>query len=377
MCSTSQRHWNQIFDLSYEELHDFESKRRPEEDEKIYIQALRAYHQRDQDQLEKIIAFVKEKSTPHFSDLLQAIELRFALVTNRAPRTLVVPHPDWEGEIFFLLARWHDLQGEGEAAVDHYQKALLAFQANGSPKKAIKSAFNAVVIELSLQSTSQGAILEFFQMSRIAKSASEFGVMIQSSQNLAWELEQVGARKLGIQILQSSLAEISDYLASYDRISTHALLYDLLLQEGRSAEAEYERELVLASAFLEMHQAVEVSLQAWVNGNLPKQDLLSTLNSSWQARWELRLKNNRMSILELAEIEQHTLQILLLGPRTRNELIEAIFQSGLPAEVELSRFKRHLSRLRAKVPGLIEFKKNHYSISAHPKLSTRLGELLG
>jgi hypothetical protein len=271
------------------------------------------------------------------------------------------------------------MRGELPQAVQEYQTALEELQAGGSPRKAIKSAFNAIILELAQVATPGRTLVEFQQLVAIAERAGEFGVMIQSAQNLAWELERVGARKLGIRLLQQALAQVSDRLGNYDRMSAHALLYDFLLQEGRGSEAEYEQEVVLASPFPEMHRAISLSERVWSSSGaladrFPR-DLLDALNSAWRARWNVRLREGAPA-QELAEIEQHTLEVLLRGPLSRDAFIEAIFRSGLPVDVELARFKRHLSRLRAKVPDLIEFENERYGIVPNPHLRTRLARLL-
>lgn len=368
------REWNRIFDLGYEELHDFENQRRPFEDEKIYIQALRAYYQRDLNALRELIAHAESRTGADWSELLLALKLRLSLLEMTAPPLPQTVSGPWSGEIAFLQARTHELRGELPQAVQQYQIALKAFQTGKSPRKAIKSAFNAIVLELAQVHTPGRTLVEFQKLVAVAEHVSEFGVMIQAAQNLAWELERIGARKLGIRLLQNILARVSDRLGNYDRISAHALLYDFLLQEGRTSEAEYEEELVLAAPFAEIHGALAASKRAWINRELPIGEQLEKLNTTWRARWGLRARETTPQ--ELAEVEQRTIEVLLQGPLHRDAFIEAIFRSGLPVDVELARFKRHLTRLRTKTPNLIAFKDNLYQIVPNPHLHTQLSYLL-
>ena len=376
---TETREWNRIFDLGYEELHDFETQRRPYEDEKIYIQALRAYHQRDVEMLRGLVELVEKRGDASWTELHLALKLRFSLLESSPLPPSQKTSAPWSGEIAFLRARGHEIRGELPEAVQEYQTALEALQAGGSTRKAIKSAFNAIILELAQIPAPGRTLVEFRQMVMIAERAGEFGVMIQAAQNLAWELERVGARKLGIRLLQQALTQVSDRLGNYDRISAHALLHDFLLQEGRSSEAEYERELVQAAPFPEMHRAVALSQQAWEQpgalGERLPHNLLETLNPAWRARWNVRMREPTPP-QELAEIEQHTIEVLLEGSLDRDAFINAIFRSGLPVDVELSRFKRHLSRLRSKVPDLIEFVNERYGIVLNPHLRTPLTRLL-
>ncbi len=159
------------------------------------------------------------------------------------------------------------------------------------------------------------------------------------------------------------------------------LLHDFFLQEGRQSEADFEKEICLASPFNEIHRCVLLSEKVWsgkaddsIKDRLGNESMTNII-PVWQSRWKMRLQE-KTPPAPLADIELHTLSVLLEKPRERDAFIQAIFESGLSVEVELARFKRLLARLREKLPNLIEFEEGHYRIRPNPDLRTSLVHLI-
>jgi tetratricopeptide (TPR) repeat protein len=355
--------WNTIYDLQLEELQELLQRVRLFPAQRIYIEALVSYSLRDLEGLRNAhqLAELLPSDLPERLDVLEALRLRIAIL-ERSPvrKTSHRGTPEWSGEIHFLTAKHLEVIGEFKEAILHYLDAEKLFDQTQSPKKALKSAFNARV----LRGKSESAEKELHTLRSLmdrARDAGDSGVHFAAAQNLAWELGLIGA----FSVATSALSEVLEFNASSestaDSIQARILLCDYLYALKLIPEAKLEKERCIAADPGAAEITLNLSERYWSlekgKIELPSQ----TLPFPWNERWAQRLKVDSPP-KALTPQECKIIEVLLQGPLPRDPLITALFGTQAVASVELTRFYSILKRLRKKIPGLLTFKDELYSL---------------
>jgi tetratricopeptide (TPR) repeat protein len=360
--------WKNVFELQLEELQELQRSVRLLPTQRIYVHALVSYALRDLSELKKNYA-ASQALNPKDADsgeLQEAIQLRIAILEKSEISVSAIDEksPAWRGELSFLQAKLLEVHGKFAEAAQLYERAATFFTQDQAQKKALKSSFNASILRGKTSPAGKGLHILHAIVER-AVAIGDHGVHFAATQNLAWELSQIGAFSVALQILNQTLEQNVSSENTADSVQVRILLCDLLLASGLGAEAQLEKERCIAAGPEEARMILELSERYWA----PESKLslseneARTLPFPWNERWLQRMRHGATPP-RLTEQECRIIEVLMKGPLDRAALISALFGTHADESVELTRFYSILKRLRKKIPGIISFEDELYSLSS-------------
>ena len=332
--------------------------------EELYAQVLIAYHQGNLEELDRL----RDKITRlDFSDretllaLLQArrdVRAHQASVKTIAP-LLQVEAPEWKGEARFIAALAHAPLKNPKQARALFLDAEHAFLQSGSPKKALKSAFNAVVAETQIDPESKSLVTDYSRLAKRALELQETSVAGQAFQNISRELQKLGALRVALTFIHQAIECLEPEAGSLNLFHALAHRAHVLLDSGLSEEAQLDYERCAAAEFKEIRSALAVLdvLQGKVE-RFPD-ELRTALTSTWSERLNF-FEGKATPPAKIGDLENTLLAELASGPKTKEELIAVLYGTTLSEDVLENRFKNLLNRVRTRLPELIVLEDGAY-----------------
>src|SRR5690606_19354756 len=137
----------------------------------------------------------------------------------------------WRAEAIFVLAMYHEVNGDDEAARRRYLEAQRAFHRLGGRRKAAKAYHNAIAAESRIR-PERRLIYEYGEACRLARAAGDFGTAGTALLNLSREYELMGALRTALKTVNRAVALLGEhqfgsyqyYLAIGHRCQLHVAL---------------------------------------------------------------------------------------------------------------------------------------------------------
>jgi len=259
--------------------------------------------------------------------------------------------PAWLGEIHFVVALAFETLENHEKSKLHYRIAADELARIGAKRKALKADMNHLAADSCIEPDSKRLIADYLFGYRQARKLKEFGIAGTVLNNVSREYHRIGAYAMALKfsnravaLLERDFGTLHYYLAIVHR--AHVLL-DL----GRSEEAQLDLDRARASTFIEVKSALALLEDKEAAADAKH------LTPSWRERKATQAPT------PLTELENQLIELLSQEPREKFELMDALYGKKLSFEVRENRFKVLLSRLRTKRPGLIVLKKARYHLS--------------
>lgn len=369
---TTQKRFSELLDAPLQELYRLRNQDRFEYSDNsihvLYVDALIGYLSGDGPSLSKaadqLRSFQTEESGLAADLASLRSEIRSRAIKRKSLLSLcrkfsllnqLLPH--WLGEAHFVLGRAYEILEQHVQAIGHYRRAYRHFEAQGCKKKAVKCLLDQVASKSRIHQ--EGSyISEYHEIVRLARKANEYGMAGVALMNISRELQGSGVLRAALQyanravmFMSRDVGTLHYYLALIHR--SH-LNWDL----GRAHEANADYEAARVSKNREILEALP-HLEARLSGKT--HTILSTehLTPGWRQRFRLEKSQEQ----PLAGKESELMQLLITAPRSKKELISALWgKNGDPASLEL-RFKRLLNRVRKKRKEYVFFDGKHYQIS--------------
>lgn len=258
-------------------------------------------------------------------------------------------------EACFVSATASLQKAEYRQAEELYLQAAIHFEIVGSVKKSIRAQLSGLAAYSSIYPESR-LFHEYSVLHEKAMAAGEFLAAGTALINISRELQRIKALPHALSTVNKAL-EILNTNHRASREFSLAMVHraELHLQLEKKTEGENDVIFALCHSHAEVQSACQILAQ--------KYDLdLVTLQSkvvlpTWQER---ESKNENTDILTV--MESRLLKLLSEKSYSKNELMDALFGEKISLESQNNRFKNLLSRVKAKVPGVIVFQDGFYSI---------------
>lgn len=314
-----------------------------------YAHALRAYRMGEISDLKRISNEIK--CTTILAIVKLRIKIRERLIASEDlidySQILPVIESQWIGEYHFVLAMAYEIIGDQQQAKVSFLKSYQEFENIGFRKKAIKALLNATAANSRVFPDGK-YIADYQFILQKSLEVGELGVAGIALTNISREYQMLGALNLALDYCDRALLLLGTEANTlqYDLILAHRA--HLLTQLDRRKEAELCLEHLRTSEFLE----VEAALKVLEEKDLAEKavDLLPT----WRERQFEKEKP------EFGELEEHLIQILSGGPKTRSEIISKLYGDKIDSGALENRFFNLLNRIKKKCPGLIKARAGSY-----------------
>lgn len=272
--------------------------------------------------------------------------------------------PVWRGEIFFVLGNAYDILGNQELSRLYSREAWKELEAAGAQRKALRALQNAIAADHRLN-PERNFLAEYHDIVARAKKLKQFGIAGIALNNLAREYHAMGGPLSALKFSNRAITYLKAEIGSLHYNLALANRAHILADLGREHEARVDLDEMRACKFPEIQAAITV-LELILNGKegrgeAPDEALVPT----WRLARERAEKKEPMheSLEALTPLEAQVITLLGQGPKTKIDLITALYGERMDIEVTENRLKNLLSRIRKKRPGLILFTEGRYRIA--------------
>lgn len=263
------------------------------------------------------------------------------------------------GEKHFVLALAYDRLLDHLSSKKHWQISFQAFDGAGLKKKAAKALFNFVAEESRIYPEKR-LISEYHLVVEHARRAEEPTIEAIALLNVSREYQKLGAYLVALKhcdealkLLRSDIGTLHHDLAVVHRAH---LLVDLL----RVPEARLEHQRAALSTHAEIRAAAEI-VRTQIEKISPPYGLNSgLLTPTWKERLDEIKTGEAHTRSALGPLENDLLRLISESPKSKHELIEALYPEKSSFSALEERLKNLLSRLRKKFPALILFQDGKY-----------------
>lgn len=345
---TSVSRLSEILSANLHELLDLHTASPLPEAERFYVDVLIRYLQGDVKRLQEL----KESSPSAF--MRSIVELRLgirkrvlSIESLQAFQPHEAPSVIWNGEALFVQAMAYETLEENRKARDLYLEASRILTQSDCPRKAVKALLNYVVAESRLDPEKK-LFADYLFVARKADSLGEVGVAGTAYLNISREYQRLSALKLALKYcnhavscLEKSTGSLSAMLCLVHRSQ---LLYDL----GRRAEALLDYQKAGACDLPEVQEALKV-LDVLQKRRQRKSVKVGELTPTWREHFEEgRSQNKGRKRPSLTRLEQQVIELISQGPKSKYDLIHALYGDRMSFPALENRLKVLLSRLRQK-----------------------------
>lgn len=337
-----------------------------------YLNVLVSYLKSDIGQLHRVLEGHPEGA----SDLLLAIaELRLKVRLNnygiedfrkllqlldRSAERLSEKEKLFFGEAYFVLGYASYTIKRFSDSQDYYQKSIEFLTNVGAEKKALKALQNKIASK-TCEDPSLRLIPEYHQLYLKARKLKDFSTCGLCQMNISREYQSMGALSSALTHINSALTYFhKDFgtLHFYLALVHRAHLY---FQLKKDIQAITDIEKAMTCQFAEVHAAIQVleRIDFQAEGPVITEKVL---NPTWTARLKNLLVEKSTEQI-FSESESLLLQELAKGPKTKSQLISALFGDLIDFESAENRLKNLISRIRKKDKSLIEFYGREYTLN--------------
>lgn len=351
---------NELLDLTLPELLLIENESRLKNFPaiKAYLSALIAFFEGDEPRLVQILSFVETQNYPECSIVAGLISARIILFRREYSESAVIrllsianKQTDWNGEAKYLLATLYFDQGRFHEAEPLYLSAHETLLAIGANKKALNCMASAVAAR-SWIFPKNTLFAEYWNLYREARRIRYSYVAGSALINLSREFQKLGALGSALRFGIRAIAACKRDIGGISHFSALTHYCDLLIDAGRTYEAELILDYCLAAEFPAVQSSTEI-----LRAKLKSQPLIQCDSKKLTPIWKEKLldiiKSDRRPAL--APLEDMLLAFIAEHPRTRKELREFLYGRVMPVEVADARLKSVLERVRRKYPGLVTY----------------------
>lgn len=275
----------------------------------------------------------------------------------------------YNGEISFITAVLYSDLKEYKKSIDFYKRAMIDFENEGIPKKALKCLANAIACESKI-SKIQNFTPQYEYIVRKAIELEEYIIAGTNLNNISYEYQLSGAYFAALNFNQKSInilekhanLTINYYFSLMQNI-------DILISLKRYDEAILNYEKCILAPFNEVNEGLKVikgKLERSLNSTNKKENEImhDLLSRQWQIKQiESNKQDKGKSIL--SQSEEQIVILLLEKPLTRSELGRRIHGEKIDPTIIDNRIKVTLSNIKRKKPGLISVNNNIYSVSVN------------
>ncbi len=341
----------------------------------LYARAVLAYHQGDIEELRNL-----ELTLRRFSDLdpeWQAIKDCFYLRLWSREKTLNQERvgqlekkcyhdfPYWQGEIQILVGNAYAGLSMPAQAILSYAKAANNFRNANDFSRSIFAEFSELAMQTHLDQQ-KNRIPHFHALARRALRGDEKNICVAGLcyLNMAREYQLIGAHHAALNFSNRSVRHLESEYGSRNHLFAVAQRADVWLVLKRNFEAQTDIEICASSVFSDVKEAAEI-LREKLNKNLrseapkiaPPLSETGALPPAWQDR------NNELSRKTLTSQEEALVRFVAAKMRTREELLEHMFDGRLDYESRIARLHNLLARVRKKFPELLCHDRQGYFIA--------------
>lgn len=258
-------------------------------------------------------------------------------------------------EACFVSATASLQRAEYRQAEELYLQAAIHFELIGSLKKSIRAELSGLAAYSSIYPESR-LFHEYSVLHEKALAAGEFLAAGTALINISRELQRIKALPHALSTVNKALEVLNtNHRASREFSLAMAHRAELHFQLGKKTEGENDTVLALCHSHAEVQSACQILAQKY------ELDLLALQSKVVLPTWQEReSKNETVDILTV--MESRFLKLLSERSYSKNELMDALFGEKISLESQNNRFKNLLSRVKAKVPGIIVFQDGFYSI---------------
>lgn len=359
----------------------------PSSELKIYTEILIFYFESDLSRLEKLF---KNKIVSNSMPLTSIIKLRYHIRKNDLDSEGIlqlcteeineqIPH-FWSGEIYFCKAMLLSFSSYTDLSRDFYTKAKIAFDELGCYKKSLKSFLNYIVACTKIDPL-KNYIPEYRALVLSAQKCKDTVIESIAYLNISQEYEIIHAYDAALYE-----ARIAYQLAITDIESLHLYfvrlqLSHLLWLKNKKTESMIFLEQCKNVQHFEIKCAVQ-TLEYFFGYKKELEDsIIDQLTPPWKEKLQRFNKNKNLlsdqnnwtganlklsdetDLNQMTESETKLIDLLLTGPKSKDELVHAMYGNKLSYESAENRLRVLISRIRKKNNKLIESSRGIYKLS--------------
>lgn len=271
----------------------------------------------------------------------------------------------WLGEIHFLTALAYGILNDLQNQKKHNLVAASEYEKGGAHRKSIKALQNAIATEGSIYPNKRLTV-EYNHVLRKSLKLREFNVAGICAINISREYQLLGANKQALKFANLSLLYLKRDFGTIHYGLALCNRAHILFDSFRNDEAEIDMEAARIFDFPEIKAALLTLESRYLVKSPTEQN--PAIEGDLAPSWINRCNRNGHSVnmIEFGENEEKIIRALSIKPMTREELIESVYPTELKYldyETVLNRYKNLLARIRRKIPNLVIFENNYYSLS--------------
>jgi hypothetical protein len=264
----------------------------------------------------------------------------------------------WTGELYFVVSSLYALIEDFENSKNYALKSAFELKNIGAKRKAVRARMNALASESSLRPNKH----YISDMNFILSEAKQAGDVVSQGitlMNLTREYQKLGLFNISLKYANRAVAVLRKTNGSIDYYLSLAQRAELFLQTKQLNLAYEDCEAILACQFEEARNAVVVlqekfKLEFSIE-NLKNREL--TLTPTWKERL------GKDDLSSLTKLEEALVYYLSKSPRSKLDICKHLYGDRLDESVSTNRLNNLLSRVRNKLPGIVEHSFGKYRLN--------------
>lgn len=260
----------------------------------------------------------------------------------------------WAAEFFFLFARVNEFEEKNKEACDLYKQAALLYDLHSCMKKSLRSILNSLVCYGRAEKENE-VLPQYVGLYEQSLHHNDCIVAATCCHNISVTLFSIGARQSSLDWANKAIAELTGDTGSLNYFQCLLHRADTLLKMNRLWEAQRDIDEALISDHITI-QGAAGKLQNKIDGTNNLNDN-AIISPGWKKRESDPLIN-----ASLTESEDKLIGFLIQGNKSRQAIIQHLWNDGAEQEYLIDRFKQVLKRLRKKFGYPIRQKDGKYFI---------------
>lgn len=367
---TAASKWIEIFEANLNSLSLLESEfiafadDTEKERQLFYIRILKSFYRQDHEGIHQLMAQYQTwlEQNP---DLKVLCELRYCLrkgafqvqdIQNICKTFAPTANSLFKAEISFVAASAHQMKEDYLNSEILYLEAGAICELNGAIKKSLRALLSAIAA-YSCSKPESRLFAEYMNLYKKACAASEYLTAATALINISREFQRLNGLSIAREYATQAITLLQEH-ALGSREYGLGLVHraHLHLEENNLAAAKQDLTYALTISHVEVQSACGAIAGKF---NLNLNHLTST---QILPTWKERLLDSKTS-QPLSKLEAQIIMLLSEGPRTKFELMDELYGDLIDHESKENRLKNLLSRVRSRLPNLILFQDQKYSIS--------------
>lgn len=360
-----------VIDVCLEDLVELSFELEDSSIESFYAEVLINYLQGDAEKLELIVARLRKGAPPEglvreYQQLLDVSEFRLKLLresyTEKEVDSFARSYSEdesesdsvWRGDVYSFCAFAYGKLNKHVKAKIYFKKAYNALWKLGAKRRALLALKNYVAAESNIYPEKK-LHSEYQLLIRKSKELGFSTVAGSAHYNLSRQYHKNGAYLIALEEVEKALEQMSKNTGSQQYFLALAHKAHLLIELKRYGEAKVLVDKVSCCNHSRLQGTViflKDLLGVTASGHLD----IKSMAPSWKER------ATSPENVKLGRLETQLLKFVSDRPRTKREIILHLYGEKLDYFVLENRFKNLIGRFRKKVPGLIEFVDDHYTI---------------